>query len=540
MARGNRLHQRVVRTDHGALQLLVDVLLDVGDLAALVLVRERDRDAGRARAAGAADAVHVVLRLVGEVEVDHVLQALHVDAASGHVRRHDDLDLAVAERVEHLEALVLVHVAGEHLDVDAAYLERLVDVLGRALAVAEHDRARVRMERDVVVEDGELVLRLDDVDDLLHGVGGVRLGLHLGLVGLLHPVHREAHHRVVERRGVEHRRALLLRRQVAHYAPDVGHVEHAVSLVDDERIDVREVDDARLYEVEETPWGRDQKVDGSGEHLLALAVIVHSAIDGEGPEAGVLADRVGVLADLDDELAGRRDHEGARIAALLRAVLGAPEVAREDRDEERGGLAGSRLRLAGDVLACERLLERECLDLGAVLEPEVGDAVHHLGRKVEVVEALLALDGLDLEGIERPRRMRGLARGKLLGRNLAARTHLVRRSVDMHGTAASAVAPALAATVVPALPAGLLALLLAFLLLRGALLLLLLAALGLLALLLAFLLLAALLLLVLRVAALAASAAAAFLRATGRVLLLRGGLAGDDGCDLLEKTECHD
>ena len=395
----------------------------------------------------------------------------------------------------------------------------------------------------MVVEDGELVLRLDDVDDLLHGVGGVRLGLHLGLVGLLHPVHREAHHRVVERRGVEHRRALLLRRQVAHDAPDVGyeaHVEHAVSLVDDERVDVREVDDARLDEVEETPRRRDQKVDGRGEHLPALAVVVHSAVDGEGPEAGVLADRVGVLADLDDELAGRRDHEGARIAALLRAVLGAPEVAREDRDEERGGLAGSRLRLAGDVLACERLLEREGLDLGAVLEPEVGDAVHHLGRKVEVVEALLALDGLDLEGLERPRRMRGLARGKLLGRYLAAGAHLVRRSVDMHGTAASAVAPARAAAVFPALSAGLLALLLAFLLLRGALLLLLLAALGLLALLLAFLLLAALLLLVLRVAALAASAAAAFLRATGRVLLLRGGLAGDDGCDLLEKTECHD
>ena len=81
---------------------------------------------------------------------------------------------------------------------------------------------------------------------------------------------------------------------------------------------------------------------------------------------------------------------------------------------------------------------------------------------------------------------------------------------------------------------------LACLLLGGALLLLLLAALGLLTLLLAFLLLAALLLLVLRVAALAASAAAAFLRATGRVLLLRGGPAGDDGCDLLEKTECHD
>ena len=137
----------------------------------------------------------------------------------------------------------------------------------------------------MVEENGELVLRLDDVDDLLHRVGRVSLGLDLGLVGRFHPVHREAHHRVVQRRGIEHRGALLLRRQVAHYAPDVGdeaHVEHAVGLVDDERVDVREVDYARLHEVEETARSRDEKVDGSRLDLVALAVVVHAAVKQSG------------------------------------------------------------------------------------------------------------------------------------------------------------------------------------------------------------------------------------------------------------------
>ena len=247
-------------------------------LSGSLIVGERNRDAGRAGAACAPDAVDVVLGLVGEVEVDDVLKTLHVDAAACDVGRDHDLDLAVAERVEHLEALVLVHVAGEHLDGDPAHAERIIDVLGRGLAVAEDDRPCLRVERNVVEEDGELVLRLDYVDDLLHRVGRVRLGLDLGLVGRFHPVHRETHHRVVQRRGVEHRRALLLRRQVAHYAPDVGdeaHVKHAVGLVDDERVDVRKVDDARLHEVEETARSRDEKVDGSRLDLVALAVVVH-------------------------------------------------------------------------------------------------------------------------------------------------------------------------------------------------------------------------------------------------------------------------
>ena len=477
----------------------------------------------------------VVLGLVGEVEVDDILKPLHVDAAACDIGRDHDLNLAVAERVEHLEALVLVHVAGEHLDGDTAHAERVVDVLGRRLAVAEDDRPRLRVERDVVEENGELVLRLDDVDDLLHRVGRVGLGLDLGLVGRFHPVHREAHHGVVQRRGVEHRRALLLRRQVAHYAPDVGdeaHVEHAVGLVDDERVDVRKVDDVRLHEVEETTGRRDKKVDGSRLDLVALAVVVHSTVNRERPEPRVLADCVGVLADLYDELARRRDDERARSAALFRAVLWRAEVAREDRDEERGSLAGTCLRLAGDVLPGERLLKRKRLNLGAVLETEVCDAVHHLGRKVEIVETLLALDGLDGEARGIPLRVGLLTRLQLLGGNLAARTHLVRGGVHGSGTATPAIATARGlATVAPLLlTILLLALLLALLLLTLLLRLLLLAVL-------LPLLLAAVLLLSVAALAASASAAAAFLLRT--ILRLGRLLAGQRLRNFLQKSKCH-
>ena len=288
---------------------------------------------------------------------------------------------------------------------------------------------------------------------------------------------------------------------------------------------------------------RDEKVDGSRLDLVALAVVVHSAVDGEGPEPSVLADRVGVLADLYDELARRRDDERARSAALLCAVLGRAEIAREDRDEERGSLAGASLRLAGDVLPGERLLKRERLNLGAVLEAErlnlgavleteVGDAVHHLGRKVEIVETLLALDGLDGETRGIPLRVGFLARLQLLCGNLSARTHLVRGGVHGCRTATPAIAATRGlATVAPLLLAVLLlALLLALLLLT-------LLRLLLLAVLLPLLLAAVLLLLAVAALAASASAAAAFLLRA--VLRLGRLLAGQRLRDFLQKSKCH-
>ncbi len=114
------------------------------------------------------------------------------------------------------------------------------------------------------------------------------------------------------------------------------------------------------------------------KHLAALTVVVHSAVDGERTKPRIAADGVRILADLDDKLASRRNDKRPRIAPFLGTVLGTAQIARENRHQERRGLAGPGLRLAGDVLARERLLERERLNLSAILEPEISDTVHHL------------------------------------------------------------------------------------------------------------------------------------------------------------------
>ena len=70
--------------------VLADELLDVAHRAARLARDERDREALLSGATRAADAVHVVLGHVGQVEVDDVVHVGYVDAARQHVGRHED------------------------------------------------------------------------------------------------------------------------------------------------------------------------------------------------------------------------------------------------------------------------------------------------------------------------------------------------------------------------------------------------------------------------------------------------------------------
>src|SRR5690606_9885987 len=73
--------------------LLLDEGLDVRQPDGVALAGEADRVALGAQPRGAADAVHVVLGVERQVVVVDVRHALDVQAARGHVGRHQDLEL---------------------------------------------------------------------------------------------------------------------------------------------------------------------------------------------------------------------------------------------------------------------------------------------------------------------------------------------------------------------------------------------------------------------------------------------------------------
>lgn len=80
-----------------ALQGLADQRLDRRQQFHLVGADQRQRLAGSAGAAGAADPVHVVLGDDRQVEVDHQRHFLDVQASRGDVGGHQQVDLAGLE-----------------------------------------------------------------------------------------------------------------------------------------------------------------------------------------------------------------------------------------------------------------------------------------------------------------------------------------------------------------------------------------------------------------------------------------------------------
>src|SRR5690606_31263136 len=111
VALGYRLEQFFLRRH--ALQLATQQLLDRRQRGGVVLAGEADRGALGAGAAGPADTVHVILRIIRQGVVDHMADAVDVNTTAGDIGGNQYPQLAFAEVLQGAYPLVLRHVAGQ-------------------------------------------------------------------------------------------------------------------------------------------------------------------------------------------------------------------------------------------------------------------------------------------------------------------------------------------------------------------------------------------------------------------------------------------
>ena len=188
--------------------------------------------------------------------------------------------------------------------------------------------------------------------------------------------------RQVRRDGVE------LRRE--------AEVDHAVGLVDDERLQAPRVEAGRLLEVLERAAGRrHEEARADDARLLRRPVARATAGDQARREVVPRADDAQHPEDLQRELARRRDDERAQ-AVLARPPLAVQRL--DGRDQERQRLPRTRAGRAEHVAVRERVRDRRALD------------------------RLERLEAAGREARERPRRQRQRreAHGGVVGRAPAA------------------------------------------------------------------------------------------------------------------------
>ena len=151
------------------------------------------------------------------------------------------------------------------------------------------------------------------------------------------------------RHGGGEQQRLALLRQLRDDRADVvdeAHVEHAVGFVEHQHLDLVEAHAVLPHEVEQAAGRRDQHVEAV--HQVAhLAAHRHAADDERGLDAHVAAIGAEAFEDLAGQFARRAEHQHARALLLQRLPVGGEPV--EDRQRERGGLAGAGLRDADEV-----------------------------------------------------------------------------------------------------------------------------------------------------------------------------------------------
>ena len=342
--------------------LLAGQLLDVLQVRTLVVRAESDGDAARTRARGAADAVDVLFRDVGQFEVDDVADARHVDAARRDVGCDQHLGLAVLELTQRALALALALVTVDRISGDAVAGQQLHDAIGAMLGAREDQRA---VDRRVLQGDRQqrLLLRLIDegdvlIDALCGGRGGHdrhRLRLVQELVGQFADRGR---HRCREEQG------LTLARDHPHdllECVDESQIHHLVSFVENQNLDHRQVAHALFDEVDQAARRGDQDVDTAAE-VLAILVDAGAAEYGGDRQLAELAIAARIVGDLAGEFTGRGQDEHAamrRQHALLRRGQ-----ALDRRQHEGRGLAGAGLRDAEQIAAFEQDRDRLRLDRG--------------------------------------------------------------------------------------------------------------------------------------------------------------------------------
>ncbi len=265
--------------------------------------------------------MHVDFWIGRQVHVDHRFQLRDVQPARGDVGRYQHRAAAVGEADQHLIAFALFQVAVQRQRDDALRLQLGEQRAALLLGVAEGQRAHWPVVAQQLAHGGEALLVLDLVEALADGRGAVLLGQR-HFLRLAQETPRQPGDAFGIGGGEQQR--LPLGRATLGDEHDVivkAHVEHAVGLVEHQRVQRIERQAAALQVIHDAPRRAD---DDMRAVLQAVHLRPHGGAAAEREDLDVVGcarQTAQLLRHLVGQLARRAQHqrlhgEAARIAAI--------------------------------------------------------------------------------------------------------------------------------------------------------------------------------------------------------------------------------
>lgn len=324
--------------------------------------------AGLASARRSADAMDVFLGVLGDIEVDHVVDIRDIESAGSDVRGNEELELAGAEVGHDAIALALAEVAVDSAGRDAGGVELGCQTIHTDLRATEDERTAEAFGFVEVTEGEELFAVRDFAVELLDTIGGAVIGGDSDALSVSHvPVDDAAD--AFGHGCAEEARLAVLRRDAKDVVDVMGEadIEHLVCFVEDGEAHVSEGECAALDVVNNAARGANDDVDATFEGN-EVGLDTSSADEAEGAEPVEAAEMFDDIADLLGEFARWDEDDG--LHGVLRWIDGVGEG-----QAERDGLAGASLSEADHVRTIEEMGEGGCLDGGGGGVSEGGDGI---------------------------------------------------------------------------------------------------------------------------------------------------------------------
>ena len=368
--------------------------LEVGLVARRIGADEADRQALRAGAAGAADAVQMVDRRARQVVVDDHRQAGQVEAAGGQVGGHQHRQPAGLQLAQHAGAPARALAAVQRLGGEAGALQLVGDMLAGVLGGHEHQHPGPALGGDQVAQQRRAA-RAVDQERALSDVG------QRGLVGrgrldphrLVQHLAGQRQHRIGQRGRQQQR--LPVGRQLGQQAVDlVGKalVEQAVGFVEHQRADIGQAQRAVGQQVEQAARRGQHQVGtaAQGHHLRADGSTADGRhdLDRRGgstrrPVGQAPAQAARRSGGLQRQLAGGRQHQQAQPARPLILLVGGVQQALQQRQQEGRGLARAGGRQRQQVVAVQHHRQCRCLDGSGHGPAHSGGGLRERGRQAQ-------------------------------------------------------------------------------------------------------------------------------------------------------------
>jgi len=388
--------------------LLVSFLEKLEEIAndtTVATVEESGGNTSVSGTTGTTDTVDVVVDVGGEIVVDNVLDVGDIETTSGDSGGDEDRAACVTEHLEGALTFALgpitVNGSGRETLVDQEVGERISHTLGLDEDQGETSTVSVEdIEKDRALVDILNVLNL--LGDVLRGRSDTSnreedilleevAGEHLDITG-----EGGGKHESLTASSWGHVLALDDTTDLRLKT----HVQHAISLVKDEVLDVLEGDAASLYEVDETSRSGNKKI-ASALDLAELGADVGTTVDNTWADPRTVGELASLVEDLGDKLTSGCENErgGVRLplaseTSLSRSVGAGSmlESLGEDGEEETTSLAGTGLGTShqvttthdngdGVLLDGSRNLVAGKLNVGneVVIERRVGEGGDRLG-----------------------------------------------------------------------------------------------------------------------------------------------------------------